>query len=220
LENRTPASTRPMRDQLDLPARPVLFLADLADDALTWGRLAAWLSAGAISPKHPFRLPVVSTAGANGAATGRVVVLRKFVPETREVVFHTDVRSAKVNELRRDARCHFLFYDPTALLQLRLTTTATLRHADARARTEFDALPEHVRASYAGRTVPGTTLPANAPFDYPPRPPADEAVAFEHFAAVVCRVVDADALELHEAGHRRVRLQWAGGEVWITRIAP
>jgi hypothetical protein len=209
-----------MRDQLDLPARPVLFLTDLADDALTWGRLAAWLSAGAAAASHPFHWPVVSTVAADGAATGRVVVLRKFAAEAREVVFHTDVRSPKAAELRRDPWCHFLFYDPTTLLQLRLKTTATLHHADARARSEFDALPEHVRASYAVRTPPGVELPADAPFDYPPRPPVDEAAAFDHFAAVVCRVTEADALELHEHGHRRVKLLWEGDTTRITRVAP
>lgn len=208
-----------MRDQLDLPARPPLFLADLTAPGQTWERVAGWLAAGAAAARHPFHWPAVVTAAAGGP-TARVVVLRRFDPAARQVVFHTDVRSPKAAELRRDRRCGLLFYDPDTRLQLRLDTTAAVHHADAVARVEFDALPAHTRATYAGRHAPGEELPPDAPFDYPPKPPADDAAAFRNFAAVVCAIDAADALELHEDGHRRAKLWWPNGEVAMRRVAP
>lgn len=209
-----------MRDQLDLPHRPVLFLSDFADAAGTWARLAAWLNAGVGSPKHPFHWPAVSTVAADGTPESRVVVLRRFDPAARTVTFHTDVRSPKVEHLRHTPRCAFLFFDPDAHLQLRLRATAAVHHADAVARREFGDLLPHTRATYAGLGPPGEPLPPDAPFDYPPRPPVDEESAFGHFAAVVCAVVDADAVELHENGHRRAKLWWEAGEVRARRVRP
>jgi hypothetical protein len=208
-----------MRDQLDLPARPVLFLDDLSNASRTWAKVAAWLTAGVSSPRHPFHWPSVATVGADGFPESRVVVLRQFDPAEREVVFHTDERSPKVADLRRDPRCGFLLYDPDQRVQVRLRTTVALHHADESARREFDALPPHTRASYAALTPPGAEMPPDAPFDYPPRPPVDEVMAFENFVAVVCLIRDVDVLELHEHGHRRAKLWW-DDEVRMKRVAP
>ncbi len=208
-----------MRDQLDLPARPVLFLDALTDPARTWAKVAAWLTAGVGSAKHPFHWPAVTTVGADGFPDARVVVLRGYDPAAREVVFHTDARSPKAADLRRNPRCGFLLYDPERLFQVRLRTTATVHHADARARREFDALPPHTRATYAGGT-PGAALSPDAPFDYPPRPPVDEAAAFANFAVVVCAIQEADLLELHEHGHRRAKVWWTDGQPHVQRVGP
>ena len=209
-----------MRDQLGLPPRPPLFLADPADAAKTYARLAAWLAAGAQHPTHPFRLPVVSTVDDRGHPDSRIVVLRAFDTATREVVFHTDIRSPKVTHLRAHPRCGALFYDPDARLQVRARCTAVVHHLDDRCRREFDALPPHTRATYADPHPPGDVAPFDAPYDYPPRPPVDEGFAFRQFAAVVCAVAEMDVLELHADGHRRVRLRWEGGVVKCERLAP
>lgn len=209
-----------MRDPLTVTARPVLVLADLTDAAGTWARLCQWLHAGATTPTHAYRWPVVSTVSSDGEPEGRVVVLRRFDAAARLLVFHTDVRSAKVAELGRNPRCGFTFYDPDDRIQLRLRTTATVHHADPFARREFDALPPHNKATYTSAGLPGADEPADSPFDYPPKPPADEGVAFAHFAAVACVIREADALELHPSGHRRAVFGWEGGKVRMRRVGP
>lgn len=207
-----------MRDTPPLTAHPPLALADLSDAASTWDRLCQWLHAGAATPTHPYRWPVVSTVTADGGPDSRIVVLRRFDPTNRLLVFHTDVRTAKVADLRWNPRCGFLFYEPDDRLQLRVRTTATLHHADEFARREFDAQSPFNRASYAGAGTPGADEPADAPFDYPPKPPVDEAVAFGHFVAVACVIERIDALELHPSGHRRAVLEWTGGKLKMRRV--
>lgn len=206
-----------MRDIPPSTGRPVLALAAFTDAAGTWANVCRWLHAGASTPTHAFRWPVVSTISADGTPEVRIVVLRRFDEPTRTLVFHTDVRSAKVAELRVNPRCGFLFHDPDDRLQLRLRTVATLHHADDFARTEFAAQSAFNRATYSAATPPGAVLSADAPFDYPPKPPADDAVAFANFVAVACEVQSADALELHPSGHRRAAFAWAGG-LKMTRI--
>jgi len=207
-----------MRDLPDSTGRPVLALADLTDAAGTWARLCRWLHAGATTPTHTFRWPVVSTTSADGTPEVRVVVLRRFDEPTRTLVFHTDVRSAKVAELKRHPHCGFLFHDPDDRIQLRLRTSATLHHADDFARREYATLPPFNRATYSAVTPPGVPLAPDAPFDYPPKPPADDEVAFRHFLAVACVVQTADALELHPSGHRRAKFEWTAGGVRMTRV--
>lgn len=209
-----------MRDILPITVRPVLALTDLTDPVGTWARLCCWLQAGATTPTHPFRWPALGTASLDGGPEVRTVVLRRFDPAARLLVFHTDVRTAKAAELRRDPRCGFLFHDPDDRLQLRLRTTATVHHADAFARQEFDALSPSNKATYTSAGVPGAEEPIDAPFDYPAKPPADEGVAFGHFAAVACVIQSADALELHPSGHRRAAFEWAAGGVTMKRVGP
>jgi hypothetical protein len=209
-----------MRDQLDLPARPVLFLDDVSNATYTWKKVAAWLSAGAESPKHPFHWPVVSSIATDGGPDARVVVFRRFHSSSRSLTFHTDIRSPKVSQLRRDSRCTFVFYDPAALLQLRVRGITTIHHRDEVARTEFDALLPHTRASYAAKEDPGSTLHPDTASVYPPRPPIDEPFAFEHFATVIATITELDALELHEYGHRRAKLWWDENEIRISRLGP
>ncbi len=209
-----------MRDISPSTDRPVLALADLADAVGTWARVCRWLHAGATTPTHAFRWPAVSTVSADGSPEARIVVLRRFDEAARLLVFHTDIRTAKVADLRRNPRCGFLFHDPDDRLQLRLRTTATVHHADAFARREFDALSPHNKATYSSVGMPGAEEPADAPFAYPPKPPADEAMAFGHFAAVACEIQSADVLELHPSGHRRAAFEWAGEGVKMKRVGP
>lgn len=209
-----------MREILPLTDRPVLALSNLTDPAGTWERLTQWLHAGATTPTHAFRWPVVSTVTAAGDAESRVVVLRRFNADARLLVFHTDVRSPKIADLKRSRRCEFLFYDPDDRIQLRASTTADIHHHEEFACREFDALTSYSRASYAAATAPGTDLPADAPFDYPPGPPVNDEVAFDHFAAVACTIERIDALELHTSGHRRAVLDWTTGTLRMRRVAP
>lgn len=209
-----------MRDFPPLADRPPQALADLHDPAGTWAGLCRWLHAGATTPTHPYRWPVVSTVAADGGPDGRIVVLRRFDPAARLLVFHTDVRSPKVADLRRDPRCGWLFYDPDDRLQVRFRTHAEIHHADALSRREFDALSPFTRAGYGSVGVPGADEAIDAPFDYPPQPPADEAVAFGHFTAVACVIERADVLELHPTGHRRAVFDWPNGEVRMRRVGP
>ncbi len=209
-----------MRDLQPTPLHPPQVLADLSHPAACWLQVCGRLQAGSTTPTHSFRWPVVSTVAADGGPDSRVVVLRRFDAGAGVLVFHTDVRSPKAADLTRNRRCGFLFYDPDDRVQVRVRATASLHHADAFARAEFDALSPITRASYASAGVPGEVEAIDAPFDYPPCLRVDEAVAFRHFVAVACEIESADVLELHPSGHRRVVFGWPVGVLKMTRVGP
>ena len=106
------------------------FLADFTDANGTYEKASLWLHDGVSSSNHPFRLLTVATIGVDDLPNARLVVLRNFVQSTRTLEFHTDVRSPKVAQLRRNPHVCLLFYDPVVRFQLRIAATAQLYNND------------------------------------------------------------------------------------------
>lgn len=79
-------------------------LSDLVKDC--WQRLVT----GAQKSRHPFHTPSVASF-AKEEISLRTVVLRKAIEETRELRFHTDIRSPKWQELSQNPTISALFYD-------------------------------------------------------------------------------------------------------------
>ena len=82
-------------------------LADLEKDC--WIRLVN----GAVKGRDPFHLPAVANFS-DGDISLRTVVLRKALPEERELRFHTDTRSPKWRSLQMNPAISALFYDAIA----------------------------------------------------------------------------------------------------------
>jgi pyridoxamine 5'-phosphate oxidase len=200
--------------------RPTAFLTDFRDPAGCFGRVAGWLHAGMQSPAHPFHTMAVATAGEDGTADARTVVLRGFDPDGRELRFHTDRRAPKVAALRADPRLTLLFYDPGVRLQVRVPAVATVHHEDGTAAAAWGSSAESSRAPYALADKPGTELRADDPVPNPAPPAVDDAVAFGRFVLVTCKFETMEVLELGSAGHRRAAFVWDGDEVRLTRLAP
>lgn len=200
--------------------RPVLFLSDFHDTALCYERITDSLARGAIAPEHPFRYFAVATLDVDGSPDVRTVVLRGFDPDDRVIWFHTDVRSPKWDQIRRESRAMLLFYDDEVKLQLRIPVTITLHREDGMAAAAWGSIAETSRAGYASVEGPGTDLDADAVVSTPPAPALDDAFAFGNFVVAACRFDAMDVLELHAEGHRRARISWDNGRVQLQRLAP
>lgn len=156
-----------------------------------WG---AWAEASR-TPGHPFRTPVVATAGDDGDA--RVVVLRAVDRDAAELEFHTDARSPKVEALRRSPRLTWVFHDLARGVQWRVRCQARLHRGDEVWRSAWERVPTSSRASYAGVAAPGSAVgsPREA-IDFGERGPA-------HFMVVRCRAERLDWLGLRPEGNLR-----------------
>jgi pyridoxamine 5'-phosphate oxidase len=176
-------------------------LTDLEKD--TWIRLVN----GAVKSRDPLHTPCVSTHSGNDISL-RTVVLRKAIPESRELRFHTDTRSKKWKELTLNPTISALFYDAADRIQIRvkgraelhfnndLTTNAWQKTSLSSRRcylTNFDpssftqnptsGLPEHIEQE-------NFTL-------------EESEIGFQNFGIVSIQVQNIDWLWLHHAGHRR-----------------
>ena len=68
----------------------------------------------------PVRTPVLISVSTDGLAQGCTVVLRGINRQRRQLQIYTDVRSAKVAQLRAQPACTLVAYQPNPMMQLRL----------------------------------------------------------------------------------------------------
>jgi 3-hydroxyisobutyrate dehydrogenase len=184
-------------------------LRDLEID--TWNRLVN----GAVKSRDPLHTPCVATDSGNDISL-RTVVLRKAIPETKELRFHTDTRSKKWQELTLNPSISTLFYDAADRIQIRVKgraelqlnneiTTAAWQKTSLSSRrcylTNFDpssftdnptsGLPEHIEQE-------------NFSLE-------ESEMGYQNFGIVSIKVQNIDWLWLHHAGHRRAYFDYVSG---------
>jgi hypothetical protein len=101
---------------------------------------------------------VLSTIGTDGAPRARVLVLRKAEPAAGLLWLHSDVRSAKVAELRADSRVALTFWDSRYELQLRVEGVARIESDPKLLAESWARVPEASRRSYSTADSPGSRL--------------------------------------------------------------
>jgi len=160
---------------------------------------------GALDKKHPFRTVVLSTAQ-NDSVESRYVVLR-MVDKQLHLYFYTDVRTPKVQTLRKQPNASVLMYHPRKKLQLRIKGTIEILHAEDAAAFWKDIHGIQKR-DYGSKLVPGTEV--DEPKDF--FNPIDD-ITQEHFAVLRFSISGIDALELGRKKH--IRCQFLrNGEGW------
>jgi pyridoxine/pyridoxamine 5'-phosphate oxidase len=179
----------------------------------------AWthLVRGAKDRKHGFHTPVVSTV-AGGRPRARVVVLRQASRERSELVFHTDARSAKLDELAGGVA--WTLYDARRKLQVRAWGPA-VRADPERTNARWDATSLPSRKGYLIERPPGTpveqwTSGHTGRLDAAVVPTREESIVGRaNFAVIVTRVEELEVLVLERRGHQRARYTADGG-TWLV----
>jgi len=172
-----------------------------AIEARCWRELAACVADTA----HPWRTPVLATVDGE-RADARTVILREAHVDTRELVFFSDSRSPKLEQLRAHPAGTLVVWSREHQWQLRLAVTLTAFTDGLEASSRWARLKLSPAASdYLSPLAPG------APVDQPVVP---DRTSRENFAVVRARVDAIDWLELHADGHRRARFD-ADGARWL-----
>lgn len=105
--------------------------------------------------KSDFKLPVLASASDHGVAQ-RIVVLRAVNAEAGSLLIHTDVRSAKIQQLKQNPIASLLFYDKAKKVQLRATAVASIHTDDAIADQLWQSESATSIKCYLGPLAPGT----------------------------------------------------------------
>lgn len=184
---------------------------------------ALWreLQRATVDRHHAWRTPVLATAGADGQADARTVVLREVDLDERRLVFYTDARSAKRSQLAERPQAVLVMWSPALGWQLRCSVRCTVHTGGLAASSRWERVRQSPSAQdYLSPLPPGTPLEGAAPDTAAPE---EDAVAgeprqrpVEHvaFAVVEAGVTAVDWLELHRAGHRRARFEGGSGR-WL-----
>jgi 3-hydroxyisobutyrate dehydrogenase len=184
-------------------------LTDLEQDC--WSRLVM----GAVKSRTPFHTPSLATL-ANGEVSLRTVVLRKTLPEERELRFHTDIRSPKWNELLINPSMSALFYDASERIQLRVKGKTVLHHTDDMTAKAWQTTSLSSRKCYLTQFSPSSftdssTSGLTEAIEYENFTLEDSEVGYENFGIVSIHVQSIDWLWLNHAGHRRAFFDYEKG---------
>jgi pyridoxine/pyridoxamine 5'-phosphate oxidase len=201
--------------------------ADLtADTALTEIYASIWdlLESSAAGNAPGWRLPVLATLTDRGCEQ-RTVVLRVVDRDQGTLLFHTDVRSSKVEQIRKDGRVSLLFYDHEQSVQLKIRGVAAIHQADEFAQSLWEAGTPVSLKMYSAPMSPGTQCDSfnhNMAESLLGRlPERNEIEAGRiNFCAIRILVQSAEWLRLSQSGHLRTSFALADGRLlsagWIA----
>ena len=161
----------------------------------------------------PARTPVLISVSADGLAQGRTVVLRTFNRQQRQVTIYTDVRSAKVAQLRTQPACTLVAYQPNPMIQLRLSTNAIVNHNNEITQEAWAVMPGPNRCNYLTDPDPGSisvkATDGRPVINAKSAPTNDEnKIAYSHFSVIVFTINELEWLYLPRRGHRRAQFVW------------
>ena len=184
-------------------------LRDLEND--TWNRLVN----GAVKSRDAFHTPCVATQ-CNGDINLRTVVLRKALPEIKELRFHTDTRSKKWKELTLNPSISALFYDAADRIQIRVKGRAVLECNNDITAAAWQKTSLSRRRCYLTNFDPSsfTDNPTSGLTEHIEQENftlEESEIGFNHFGIVSIQVQNIDWLWLHHAGHRRAYFDYVSG---------
>ena len=169
------------------------------------------LTRGVKDRKHNFHTPVFCNVNNEGNIESRVVVLRKFDPLKMILNFHTDFRSPKVANLKKNNNSVFVFYDYKLKIQMRIKTTSILNNQNKTAKDLWDKTRLLSRKCYLTEKDPSSFT--SSPEDGIPahltgkEPNFEESEkGFKNFTVVENKINEIDWLYLEISGHRRLKL--------------
>jgi 3-hydroxyisobutyrate dehydrogenase len=167
-----------------------------------------------------FRIPVFS-CGNNDNIESRIVVLRKSDENNNIVQFHSDIRSDKIDILKKNPKASFLFYDKELKIQVRLKVDAIINHNNNVTKQSWEKTQHISRKCYLVDNGPGTISdeptsglkPELDNFNYT-KEQSEEG--YKNFTVIQCKIKSIEWLYLAAKGHRRARFDLENGrENWL-----
>ncbi|MDC3120201.1 pyridoxamine 5'-phosphate oxidase family protein [Candidatus Pelagibacter sp.] len=141
---------------------------------------------------------------------GRIVVLRKSDQKNNLLQFHSDIRSDKIEKLKKNSKAAMLFYDKEEKIQVRLKVNCTINHENDVTKDSWSKTQHISRKCYLVDNGPGseTEIPTSGlkpeldNFDYT-KEQSEEG--YRNFTVIQCEVKLIEWLYLAAKGHRRAR---------------
>ena len=169
----------------------------------------------------PFRIPVFMCANQN-EIDGRIVVLRKSDRSNNLLQFHTDLRSSKVEILKKNNKASFLFYDKEEKIQLRVKVDCEINNQNSTTEESWKKTQHISRRCYLTDNPPGTSsenptsgmISKLEDFDYTMEQSEE---GYKNFTVIQCKVKSIEWLYLAAKGHRRARFDLeTNKDTWLV----
>ena len=169
----------------------------------------------------PFRIPVFICAHQD-EVDGRIVVLRKSDRANNLLQFHTDLRSSKVDILKKNKNASLVFYDKEEKIQLRVKVDCEINNQNSTTEESWKKTQHISRRCYLTDSPPGTIsenptsgmISKLEDFDYTMEQSED---GYKNFTVIKCYIKSIEWLYLAAKGHRRAKFDIKNNkEYWLV----
>jgi len=183
------------------------------------------LTIGAKDRHHTFHTPVFSNNTQKNLSDSRIIVLRKFDKDTLKLNFHTDYRSPKIIDLKKNNHTSFVFYDFKLKIQLRIKTHSIINNNNDVSKNSWEQTRLSNRKCYLTEKAPSsiTSLAEDGIPIYLKGidPSKDESEkGYNNFTVIENEIQNIDWLYLAYSGHKRLKINFKNSEPTFTWMIP
>ena len=168
-----------------------------------------------------FRIPTF-ICGNQSDFDGRIVVLRKSDQKNNIVQFHSDIRSDKIDKLKKNPKAAMLFYDKEEKIQVRLKIECTINHNNDVTKESWSKTQHISRKCYLVDNGPGSesdtpTSGLKPELDNFEFTMEQSEKGYKNFTVIQCKIKSMEWLYLAAKGHRRARFEIDNNkEYWLV----
>ena len=139
---------------------------------------------------------------------GRVVVLRKADQKNNFIQYHSDIRSTKIEKIKKNSNCSILFYGKEEKIQLRIKVNCEVNYNNQVTKESWEKTGHISRKCYLVTKGPGTesnipTSGLNTKFDNFDFTKEQSEKGYKNFSVIKCEIKSIEWLYLAAKGHRR-----------------
>ena len=171
-----------------------------------------------------FHIPVF-ICGEKNKFDGRIVVLRGIDEKNKNLWFHSDIRSKKINILKRNPQGTFLFYDKIEKIQLRIFGNVKINYQNNITKNAWKKTVHMSRQCYLGENAPGSdiSIPTSGlseDVDNLKYSIEESEVGYKNFCVVETFITSIEWLYLAAKGHRRANFDFINNSVKKRWLLP
>ena len=184
-------------------------------------KLWSMLDDAVVNRRSSFRIPVFICTDQNDI-DGRIVVLRKSDKKNNILQFHTDLRSPKVNILKKNKNASLVFYDKEEKIQLRVKVICEINNKNSLTEESWKKTQHISRRCYLTDSGPGSLSESPTSgmiskledFDYTME---QSEKGYKNFTVIKCKIKSIEWLYLAAKGHRRARFDLVkNNNAWLV----
>lgn len=155
----------------------------------------------------------------------RTVVLRSFSIKDNYFEFHSDIRSPKLSELKKNKNFSALFYSSETKVQIRFSGKVKTLYNCSETEKRWEQVTPSSKRCYMGPYSPSESLNEyhpNIPENFQFNNPSDEesSAGYKNFVIIRCFFDRLDYLKLKYSGHSRCCFKFYENDIIAEWIAP
>ena len=168
-----------------------------------------------------FRIPTF-ICGDQSDFDGRIVVLRKSDQLNNTLQFHSDIRSDKIEKLKKNPKAAMLFYDKDEKIQVRLKIECVVNYNNEISKESWSKTQHISRKCYLVDNGPGSesaspTSGLKPELDNFEFTMEQSEEGYKNFTVIQCKVKSIEWLYLAAKGHRRAKFDLENNkDTWLV----